>query len=167
MILGDVLQHAYVTTNVDEACQVLARQYGITKFYRPDVQQMTLDDGRQLTVHNAHAFVGSNWLEIIQPIAGDVALYRDWLPSGGGFALRFHHTGIRIPSEADLEAKLAEAKASGLNIVLSISVGDIKVRYIDTSKALGHYIECLYFPDLAKSPIPLIPQNIAGFPKPS
>ena len=160
MILGHVLHHAYVTSDIDEACRVMARRFGAHQFYRPDVQHMTLDDGRKMTLHNAHAFIGPIWLEIIQPIAGDVAIYRDWLPAAGGFAMRFHHTGVQIPSEDELKAKLAEAEASAFPVILSINVAGNKVRYIDTAKALGHYIEYLYFPDPATSPVPRIPQNM-------
>jgi hypothetical protein len=163
MLLGHALQHAYVTSDLDAACELMARRFGVSRFYRPETNIVPLDDGRTMTVRFAHAWIGSIWLELIQPIEGAVAIYRDWLPPGDGFAMRFHHLGVRIATNAEIETVVAEAEDRGFPVVLSLGRTGSKIRYIDTADALGHYIEYLYFADPAQSVMPLIPQNIPGF----
>jgi hypothetical protein len=162
MILGQPLQQAYVTTDIDEACRVWERRFGVSQFLRPARQTMTLDDGRVLTLHNAHARIGSTWLELIQPIDGEIGLYRDgWLPASG-FGMTFHHMGVVLDQTIDLDATLAEAKDNGIGTVLSINVQGYRACYIDTVPTLGHYVEYLYFPGqgLAQM-LDRIPQNLA------
>jgi hypothetical protein len=161
-----VLQQSYVTTDVDEACAAFAQRFGVREFYRPGEQVLNLDDGRRAVVTIAHALVGPLWLELIQPLGGDAELYSDWLPKGAGFAMKFHHIGIRMFSEQELEENLAQARANSYPIVLSLTAAGAKARYVDTSAALGHDVEYLYFPDAMKTPMSRLPQNKPGYSAP-
>jgi len=164
MILGQVLQQAYVTTDVDEACRVLSGKFGIEKFWRPNQQTMTLDDGREVILHNAHAWVGSIWLEIIQPIGGEDGLWRDWLAGRQGFAMKLHHLGIMVDSPQEMDAKMAEGEANGFKVALSLTVMGNMARYLDTVDALGHYLEYLYFPNPDHAKARHMPQALPGYP---
>jgi hypothetical protein len=167
MILGRVLQHAYVTNDIDEACRVMGRRFGVDEFWRPNIQTMTLDDGRKAVLHNAHAWVGPVWLELIQPKGGEDGLWRDWLPAGKGFATKFHHVGIHIDSADEMEAKMAEGQANGLKLALSMTVMGTMARYLDAREDLGHYLEYLYFPDPEMVKMRHMPQALKGWSAPA
>jgi len=163
MILGQVLQQAYVTTDVDEACRVMGERFGIKEFFRPKIQTMGLDDGREVVLHNAHAWVGSIWLEIIQPIGGEDGIWRDWIAGRKGFAMKLHHLGIKVDTPQDMDAKMAEGQANGFDMVLSMTIMGNMARYLDTVDALGHYLEYLYFPNPEHARGRHMPQALAGY----
>jgi hypothetical protein len=162
MILGRVLQHAYVNNDIDEACRVMGKRYGVTQFWRPDPQTMRLDDGREVVLHNAHAWIGPVWLELIQPKGGEDGIWRDWLPTGPDFAMKFHHLGILVESVEEMEAKMAEGQANGLDMPLAMTVMGTMARYLDAREELGHYLEYLYFPDPDMLKMTHMPQNMPG-----
>ncbi len=163
MLLGIPLQTAYVTTDIDRACDLLGEKYGVTQFLRQGTLTIHNDAGEAMVLGLAHAWIGSTWLEIIQPVAGAVEVYSDWLPKEG-FGLRFHHVGIRLADLETWDRTMAEARAGGQRIVFSITKGaPSRVFYIDTAAELGHYVEYLYFPDAANSTMAKMPQNIPGF----
>jgi hypothetical protein len=161
-----MLQQSYVTTDLDAACEAFAQRFSIREFYRPGEQVLNMDDGRRAIVSIAHALVGPVWFELILPLGGDAELYSDWLPKNAGFAMKFHHIGLRVFSEEELETNLAQARANTFPIILSLTAAGAKARYVDTSAALGHYIEYLYFPDGMKTPMSRLPQNKAGYSAP-
>jgi hypothetical protein len=167
MILGRVLQHAYVTNDIDEACRVMGRRFGVNQFWRPNPQTMSLDDGSNVVLHNAHAWVGPIWLELIQPKGGADALWRDWLPTDKGFAMKFHHMGIHVETEEEMRARIAQGEANGLKLALSLTVMGTMARYLDAREDLGHYLEYLYFPDPETVKMPHMPQNMPGWSAPA
>lgn len=164
MLLGVPLQTAYVTTDIARACTMLGDKYGMTQFLRYGPATFPTDAGESMTLNLAHGWLGSTWFEIIEPVAGAVAIYRDWLPADG-FGLRFHHIGIRLPDLDTWDRTKKSAEKTGHPVVFTMTSKDLpsRVFYIDTVKDLGHYIEYLYFSDVAKSTLPKIPQNIKGF----
>lgn len=167
MILGHVLQHAYVTNDIDEACNVMGRRFGVNQFWRPEPQTIPLDDGHKALLHNAHAWVGRIWLELIQPKGGDDALWSDWLPKNKGFAMKFHHMAGLVNSEEEMRTKMAEGEANGLKVALSITMPGAVVRYLDAREDLGHYLEYFYFANPDAVNRPEMPQNIRGWQTPA
>ena len=159
MLLGTPLQTAYVTSDMDRACAMLGSRFGVSQFLRIARAEVTSDAGEEMVLALAHAWVGDVWLEIIQPLDGAVSIYRDFLPDEG-FAMRFHHIGIRVHDLAARDRIMAEISDAGLRITFSITRGPpSEVFYVDTVAELGHYTEYLYFPDLAQSTMVRMPHN--------
>jgi hypothetical protein len=163
MLLGIPLQIAYATNDMDGACALFRDKYGVTQFYRPGPLDITNDAGEHMGIEATHAWLGTTWLEIIQPLSGAVDVYRDWLPATG-FALRHHHIGFQIPDPQAWDDMSARVDKGGYRKVFSITgnIGGSRIMYIDTAKELGHYVEYLYFPDVANSTLAKMPQNIPG-----
>jgi hypothetical protein len=97
MLIGRAFQIAYVATNLDRACKMMAERYGVRRFLRQDEVRLQIDPGGEMILNLANAWLGSTWLEIIEPVGGAVAIYRDWLAGGqedGG-------AQVRDPSRSD------------------------------------------------------------------
>jgi hypothetical protein len=152
MMLGQTLQTGYATDDLDQACALFQARYGIGEFYRGELNVSETEAGETMAMQIAHAWRGNSWLEIIQPVDGAVAIYRDWLPPGGG--VRFHHLGVIMDTAEAYQAVKRDALASGRKISFSIAhPSGLGVFYLDTTADLGHYMEYLYFPDLAMHPL--------------
>jgi len=161
MLLGTPLQQAYVTNDMDRACVMLGDKFGISQYMRMDNYPMYADSGDEMVISMAHCWVGSVWVEVIQPVGGAVDFYRSVLPAEG-FGVRFHHVAIRTPTLAAWEEMLAGNKAKGQKLIFTSKNAQAYVAYFDTTEDLGHYVEYLHFPDPLGSMMSTMPQNIPG-----
>ena len=167
MLLGPVLQLAYVTNDIDGACAHLGARYGLHKFLRSGPNTLETDAGALLTLKLAHAWLGPTWYEVIQPMDEAPPFLRDWVPAGGP-ALRLHHIGIRLPDLAAWERMLRGVEAAGYRVPLMLTKNRAqKYCYVDMTAELGHYVEYLFVPDPMQSMMANIPQNIEGFVGPA
>lgn len=159
MLLGPYLQTAYVTRDIDRACAHLAERYGLRDFLRLGPNVIETDDGETMVLKLAHAWLGSTWFEIIQPIEGAIALYSSGLPDDDA-PLRVHHVGIRLPDLTAWDAMMKRAEQLGLRLVLSLTRNRVnKYVVFDTYAELGHHIEYLYIPDESQSMMSDMPRN--------
>jgi len=139
-------QNAYVTTDFDQALELFRERFGIPRFFELRDGEMETGPGRYAGVHVAIAWVGALQIEIIQPLGGFDAIYREALPVDGGFAMRFHHTCQRVDSETDYEALLLDIEQRGLTIAAQGQHGGhVRYLYIDARAELGHYLEHTYY----------------------
>ncbi len=161
LILGQTFQTAYVTTDMERALSSMREQFGIHSFLRSGRRMLPLESGRQMTMEIALAWVGDTMVEVIHPIADDVAVYADWLPKQG-FGLRFHHLAFRLHSMDEWNRNLDEIERRGHKVIFQLTASNTKALYIDTAAALGHYVEYLYYMDPPNTSLPRIPQNIPG-----
>lgn len=132
-------QHAYVTTDIDRAQTVFAENYGVTQF-------MTMRDipyGEGCALHIALAYADNAMIELIQPI-GDIPLYQCRLPAQG-FALRFHHLGHFLDSEAEWQDILAQVTAKKMKVAAQGDSGGLKYLYVDLRDSLDHFVEYVYY----------------------
>ena len=168
MLLGPVVQTAYVTRDIDRACAHLHEKYGISKFFRAGPNVIETDTGATMTLKLAHGWVGNTWYEIVQPIAGAATVYTDWLPTGSA-PLRFHHVGIRLSNVAAWDEMVRESEAAGHRMVLTLTKNRTqRYGFLDTMAELGHFVEYLYIPDANQTSfLPHMPQNIAGMASPT
>jgi hypothetical protein len=162
LVLGQAFQTAYVTTDMDAAVASFRDRFGVGQFFRSGRRTVSLDSGGRMTMEIALAWVGSTMLEIIQPIADDVAVYADWLPKHG-FAVRFHHIGFRLRSSDEWNAMLERNERHGHQVVFNLTASNTRALYIDTVAALGHYVEYLFYIDPPNTSLPRIPQNVPGY----
>jgi hypothetical protein len=162
LILGEVFQTAYVTTDTNRALEILKRRYGVGEFLRSGTRTIPLVAGGEMTLELSFAWVGATMIELIEPVAGAIGIYRDYLPSEG-FGTRFHHVGVRLHSEEQWRAMLEEVESRRHRIMLEVRTPSTRALYIDTREELGHYVEYLYYMDVPNSSLPRIPQNVPGY----
>lgn len=160
MLLGTPLQVAYATTDLSRASALLGDKFGIARYLWVGRVDVVTDAGETMILNLAHALVGPTWIELIEPIAGAVEIFRNWLPAAG-FGLRLHHLGYHIADQEAWAQTMEEVRAAGIATIFSITRGPPShACYIDTAAELGHYVEYLYFPDIAQSTLVRIPQNL-------
>jgi hypothetical protein len=88
-------------------------------------------------------WAGGMLYELTQADGPGSELYRQALPDDG-FAIRFHHLGYFIPTEAAWRAVLAEIETSGVKVFTATSVpGFLQARIVEAPE-LGHYIEYVF-----------------------
>jgi hypothetical protein len=88
--------------------------------------------GGTVVINIALTYVGEVHLEIIEPVAGEVDVYRSWLPEG--FAVR--HLCSRLVSVAELEQMRASHVARGDRIALDASYEASPLFDVDTAELL-------------------------------
>ena len=132
------IQHAYVTNDLDRGIAEFSRSYGLSKF----LPTRSIPYGPECRLQLALAYAGNVMVELIQP-EGDIPLYQCMLP-GDGFAIRFHHLGHFLRSEAQWEDILAAVRASGIPIAVQGESNGLKYLYVDARASIGHFLEYIY-----------------------
>jgi hypothetical protein len=143
--LTDHYQNAYVTPDIDHAIALLEAQFGgaAGKAMRIDVTQTvtTADGVGEGVMKLAFIQIGRLQYELIEPVSGNVALYKDAVSADQ--PMRFHHVAMRAD---DIDAVRAEAEKHGRKVVLSGENSGVRFLYIDARDALGHYLEYVQAP---------------------
>jgi Glyoxalase/Bleomycin resistance protein/Dioxygenase superfamily len=147
--LGDLFanlwQVAYVTPDLERGMEELRNLLGVKNSIEvPMDGAIFMKRGEEVEweIRVAMGARGGLIIELIEPVSGEVDVYRRALPKGGG-ALALHHLAMLVPlgSEPwnDVEA-LVEGR--GLSIEYTIVVPDrARLAYVDTTAQLGHWIE--------------------------
>lgn len=144
--LNDISQIAYVTNDFNHALKLFGERYGITKFYEMRNAQMQTTPNGMAEIDVALAWAGNMQIEIITPLGGDDAIYRDMLPTNDGYALRLHHLCRLMDTEFAFEQSLREVAQLGMKIASQGCVpGIIRYVYIDQLDTLGHYLEHTWY----------------------
>jgi hypothetical protein len=155
-----VYQVAYVTSDLNRAMQQFATSHGVKKFMEMRPTRYATGPGKEAVCNIAMAYAGAVELEIIEPLEGDVQLYRDFLPPDGRFAVRFHHIATLFESLDALEAQLTAHRSAGVRIPLDgAAPGSARYFYADFREQLGHYVESIYFEPQARSFLEAIPRS--------
>ena len=157
-------QLAYVSNDFDRGLQTLGATHGIEQFL--EMRDLTYPTGpnRAVTCHVALAFVGDMQFELIAPLSGDVDVYRNYLPSGRDFALRFHHVARRYPALGALEVCCQRWRDAGRVLPIDAQEpGGTRYFYGDFRAELGHYVECIYYPPEAAEFQKQIPRSGTRF----
>jgi hypothetical protein len=159
--LGNLVQIAYVTTDLAKAISLFQTVYGVNDWL--DLAALSGRatiiihgrDGTKTEIRAVIAYVGVVQFELIEPVDDPSRLYRNYLPDDHSFAVRLHHLGFGHARPADvrsLEHRLAEHHA----IPLATESPRMPVFYADARKRLGHYLEYFSLPaDVDR----LIPRN--------
>lgn len=153
-------QVSYVTTDLDQALAVYARDYGLPRFYRVPV----IATGLPIKV--AIAVMGGVEIELIEPAPGQAAaIFADPLPRDGRFAIQFHHMAVRVTgSLEDWEAYRRNLDLATHPIAYQGAVEDrLRFVYTDERPRLGHYVEHVWMsPPLLEQMSMLIPNYPAA-----
>ena len=158
-------QLAYITNDLDQAVAMFERVYqapGFFVFTNAGTNAASVDDP-QLRI--ALANVNGVEIELIEPVGGGDALFKEVLPHSPGLHVVFHHVAIRIDGPLDnWLAHVASIDTEQHKIVLQGAMGDmLRYLYTDERGHIGHYVEHVWMsPDLLGQMYAAVPR----FPPP-
>ena len=153
----NIFQIAYVTNDLRRAVSVFQEEQGIKELAIFDDFTLDVEGGGQTVINVGLAYVGETQLEIIEPVSGEVEIYRTWLPEE--FAVRHHHFCHRLDSVAELEAVQTRYQQSGYTISLAARLGETRLFYADTTRLLDHYQEYAWIDSEAEAFMATLPRN--------
>jgi hypothetical protein len=157
--LAGFLQVAYVTTDIERAIGLFRSGHRIANWLRLCPIEIETAPGRTATLNIALAYVGPVQIELIQPVAGHDAVYRDALPAQG-FAVCHHHLAQLIDSEEAYEHQRGALAQQGVAMALEgQSPGVARYFYSDHRATLGHYIEHIWYSPQGLAGLAHIPRN--------
>jgi hypothetical protein len=131
-------QMAYATNDIERARKLFQARYGIETFRR---LEGPMPAGGYIRVELA--WVGSIMYELISAEGPGSALYMDRLPNTD-FAIRHHHLGFLIHTEAEWNELLAQIAANGWSMPYrNHTPGFLQSCFVDVPD-LGHYFEYLF-----------------------
>jgi hypothetical protein len=138
LLRKEQFQIAYVTNDLDRACETFGQRYGIGKY---DYIHGEMPRGGKIDV--ALAWFGGTCYEIVQARGPEAAFYNAHLPTGE-FAIRFHHLGFLIHERTAWEALEREFRDGGWTIAFETSGNGFMDAYYVEAPELGHYLEYMY-----------------------
>jgi hypothetical protein len=150
-LLKGFYQIGYVARDLDAAVRQLQAIHGVECFrIKRDVPSMP--GMPKMVINQAHAFIGTVQIEIIQPAGGDDALYRDFCAADGS-AIRFHHFGMWVDDAAQYGGLHAALEEQHIPIVFEATIPNVGgAIYADTRAKLGHYLEYVHLtPEVKRS----------------
>lgn len=141
----DFLQLCYVTNDFERAIEELRAAHDIGPFKELRDHRVPFSATQTAIGHFGLAFKADTQFEVIEPLDGDVDIYRQVL-TGSGFQMRFHHTGRHIGSLDKYRTALAQLKARWPVPIDMEGFGGYYA-YADARPLYGHYLELLCFPN--------------------
>ena len=86
---------------------------------------------------------GGPIVELIEPVAGEVGFYRDFLPVRRLLRLRLHHLATFMPLGDEAWSALGSLLARhGMQVDYTVLIPDrVRAGYVDTTALLGHWLE--------------------------
>jgi Glyoxalase/Bleomycin resistance protein/Dioxygenase superfamily len=153
-------QVAYVTNDFERALKQFGDTHRIAQFMELPRMAYITGPGREAVCNIALAYVGAIEIEVIEPLEGDVQLYRDYLPKDGAFAVRHHHLSRLFDSREALERQIAAYRAQGRAVPIdgSSAGGGARYFYADYRAELGHYMEGIHYEPDARVFLASIPR---------
>ena len=130
LLRAEHFQMAYVTNDLDRACDLFGAQLGIRAW-------------ASLGGQARFAWVGTLMYEIICASGPGSDIYMDRLPQTDGFALKHHHLGFLIQNQQQWDGVLANAAQHGWAVPYKGVNPLVEVCFVDVPD-LGHYLEYLY-----------------------
>jgi hypothetical protein len=138
LLRAEQFQIAYATNDMERACGYFQERYGIKSFRRLAGPMPT--GGH---IHVELAWVGSTMYELISATGPGSELFNRQLPATE-FAIRHHHLGFLIHSEAEWLALQDEVQRKGWNMLSkSRTAGFMQSCFVE-APALGHLLEYLF-----------------------
>jgi hypothetical protein len=146
-LFANTWQFGYVTTDLDRAMEFMSERFGLDHCMEvpTDTATFIAANGEELPweVRIAMGSRGGKIVELIEPVSGEVEFYTRSLPSGGSFAVRFHHLATFVELGDEAWESLTELLArSGLRFDYTVLIPDrVRAGYVDTTAELGHFME--------------------------
>jgi hypothetical protein len=145
-LFANVWQFGYVTSDLDRAIEVMSERFGLEHCLQLPTDTATFLVGDEPAAWDARVAMGSRGgliVELIEPVSGEVGFYRDFLPRGGSFAIRFHHVATFIPGgDEEWERMRSLLAKSGLGFDYTVLIPErVRAGYVDTRADFGHLLE--------------------------
>jgi hypothetical protein len=138
VLLEDHFQVAYTTNDIDRCLQVVKERYGLQNFHRVEGEMPT---GGYL--RGAFGWAGPVMYEFIQADGPGGAFYNKRLPLGG-FAIRHHHLGYLVESQARWDALQERIARENWKVVFDMrQEGLMRATYIEAPE-FEHYLEYIF-----------------------
>jgi hypothetical protein len=136
-----VLEHfqmAYVTNDIERACDLFRRNLGVREFCK--LEGPTPAGGY---IHAEFAWVGTLMYEIIHATGPGSEFFMDRLPGCDEFALAHHHLGFLVQNQQQWDGVLRNAEAQAFP-VLQRNVNPLVEVCFVAVPGMAHYLEYLY-----------------------
>lgn len=160
--LPDFFQLAHVTTSLDQAMDFFRRTLGLTRWLEMRDHSMVTRPGQRARLHVALAYLGPQMIELIEPIGGDDAIYRDALPSKG-FVVKHHHMARMFDTDEAFDRAMEDLRGAGIRFPVEATLEDTngraRVNYADLREQLGYYVENLRFAPEAMEWLATVPRH--------
>jgi len=147
-ILTGFSQLAYSTNDIDHAMDLYDRKYGVSSFYRLDVELAAVVFGTEGTcsLKIGLANVEGVQIELIEPVTDIADFFGAGLKGKAEFTLALHHVCQPVTGDiANWEAHLADLGGPDRPIVCSALGGDYaRIVFTDDRALLGAYIEHIW-----------------------
>lgn len=143
--LGRLFQLGYVTNHMDQALEYASSIFGVDDFIDFGAFDSPVTGG-MAHIRVAQGLLGEMVFELIQPLGGDDAVYRDYLPADG-FAIRLHHTAYYQDDRARWDRFCAAVAERGIRVALSGKSSSSEYVYVDLRAELGQYAEVVHRPN--------------------
>jgi len=153
LLRKDQFQMAYVTNDLERACEVFGQRYGISEY---DYIRGDMPQGGHIAV--ALAWAGVTNYEIIEAHGDEAAFYNERLPDAG-FAIRFHHLGFLVHDREAWSALEREFEDGGWPIVSKSEGNGLMDAFYVEAPELGHYLEYIYPLDAGIDFLKRVPRN--------
>ena len=145
-LFANIWQVAYVTTDLDRGMEQLRDRFGIEHCVEVPTEGATFLRGDEPAEWKARIAMGARGgpiVELIEPVAGEVDFYREFLPSDGSAELRPHHLATFMPLGDEAWESLGALLAQhGLQVDYTVLIPDrVRAGYVDTRALLGHWLE--------------------------
>ena len=143
-LFANIWQVAYVTSDLDRGVELLRDRFGIDHCTEVPTAGATFlkgDEPAEWDVRVAMGARGGVIVEVIEPVAGEVDFYRQFLPADEGLGL--HHLASVVPLGDDTWAALGDLLAKqGKSFDYTVLIPDrVRAGYVDTTAELGHFLE--------------------------
>lgn len=146
--LGNIMQVAWVTPNLDRSVEQFKQLYRIPEFLKIDLEFPAVVYGQEGTMgmRVGLANVDHMQVELIEPVSGAISsFYRDYLPKDGSHANVFHHVCVKVNgTEQDWEDYVAQLEPEQKVVYVGSSGPGTRFIYTDQRDSLGMYLEHIW-----------------------
>jgi len=147
--LSNIMQTAWVTTNLDRAMAQFADRFKIGDFFTADIAfpARLHDEAGEMSIRMALANVDNVQIELIQPVGGGIdRIYRDALPSDGRHANVFHHICVKVEGSIDRwNTYINELETTTPIAYTGDSGPNVRFVYTDERDTLGIWLEHVWY----------------------
>lgn len=146
----DFYQFGYVTNDIEKAKSEIEITHGLKPMVVIENIAVPFVEAGEIRMHIAFGWKAGAQFELIEPVGGNDALYRNLLRDPE-YSLVLHHVGRNFSNARDLEAALDQA-SKRWDLVLHGQMTGGCYNYFDSRGDRGYYFELSMLPEHAFPP---------------